>query len=85
MQETVDQLSDEDIWNIVTKIFKIYDNDGDGRLNKEEGKEYIKIWSEEELGHAPSDKMIESLFTEIDENRDGFIEKQDVFEHLKRA
>ena len=50
------------------KIFKVYDIDGDGKLNKSEGSQYLTDWSEEELGIAPGKKMVEQLFEELDDN-----------------
>ena len=66
------------------KVFKLYDHDEDGKLNREEGSQYLTIWSEEEMGYSPGKEMIDDLFAELDDDKDGFIEKQDVFEHLKR-
>ena len=53
------------------KIFKTYDENGDGLLNKEEASVYLTHWVEEELGHRPGKDMIDELFLEIS-NQDGW-------------
>ena len=77
--------SDEELWNQVEKLFKIYDADGDGKLNKEETTQYIKIWSEDELGYSPGKDMIDMVLEELDDDNDGFVQKKDIFLHLKRT
>ena len=60
-----DAAEEKALWDRVEKVFKTYDEDGDGLLNKKEASAFLIFWAEEELGHRPSEEMIDELFTEI--------------------
>ena len=64
----------------------MYDLNEDGKLSAGEAKDYIVDWCKEELGILrPRESMVQRTFNEMDKNKNKYIEKDELFEHLKQA
>ena len=78
----VDPLSDKGLWLEVEEAFTKYDTDGNGSLSPEECEEFIKIWCQKR-GMEAEEANIVTTFDDIDENGDGEISKQELFNFIK--
>ena len=65
----------------VEKIWIIFDGDGNGTLDKEEIKDYIKFMAEPIV--ALSDENIDEIFSLIDDDTSGCIDKEEMTIFLK--
>ena len=65
----------------VEKVWIIFDIDSNGRLDKDEVKDYIKFMSEQVL--ELNDMQIDELYSLIDTDNDGSIDKEEMIIFLR--
>ena len=65
------------------KAFEKYDTNGDGALDLGEARAFLSNWLENELGLDASDANVILQFDDIDLNKDGKIDRNELFSWLK--
>ena len=60
----------------------MYDLNQDGKLSAEEAKEYVKMWAEKRMVEK-KDADVVATFDEIDINKDGYIDKNELYIFIK--
>ena len=67
----------------VEEIWKQFDVDGNGYLNKEEAKRFLTVELKSLTGSDPTDDELERNFSIIDEDASGTLDKEEVLKFLK--
>ena len=72
-----DQVSQEELLykKRVDKIWKDYDQNQNGKLEKEEAMAFLKQMLPELIGQEPSEELLERNFCLLDQNNSGDIDK----------
>ena len=70
--------TDEEVWELVDNIFNKYDINMDGVLDQEE----LRPWLESRTGSKDA-SAVNALWKELDEDGDGVLTKDELFEYLK--
>ena len=76
-----DKLGKDKLWEEVEQAFQKYDLDWDGRLSAVEAQEYIKMWAEKRMEKEDAKEV--ATFDDIDKNKDGYIDKQELYDFIK--
>ena len=66
----------------VDEIMQKFDKNEDDMLHFEEARDYIMRWGKEVLKMKPNEKMIVEIFQDINSNRDGYITRKDLYNHI---
>lgn len=78
-----DRVDDADIDRKLDEVYRRYDANGDGSLNRDETKRFLT-----ELTHGKnqtiSESEIDNFIKQVDSNHDGKIQKQEIFDLYKR-
>ena len=81
---------DHPCWAQVGAIWTEYGLTDDQSLNNEQAKEYVSKYAKQEFGLttkalATSQELLDEIFNDIDEDKDGQFSREEMFEHLKKA
>ena len=76
-----DPLGKDKLWEEVEEAFKKFDLDWDGRLSAQEAKKYIEDWAAKRMDREDAKEV--ATFDDIDTNKDGYIDKQELYEFIR--
>ena len=79
-------LKDDQIWEHVNALWAQHKLDKDQGLTKEIAIEYIKNYYRNYIQKTSTDKIdFEAVFDSIDRSKNGLIEREELFTHLKKT
>lgn len=74
--------SQAEVWGIVDKLWDAYDEDLNGKLDKEETKKFLNDYNAQ-VGKPPvTQKEFEKIFDKYDANCDGVLTKMEMFKFV---
>ena len=59
--------------------------DKDGKLEKEEAKQYVENWCQKELETGDANNLVQEIFEQMDANHDKHITLKEIFDYMKKA
>ena len=83
-EQTVDLMDDNATDKMLNEVWDTYDVDKTGQLNKDKTKslcqEFMVV---NEEGEDITNENFDKIFSNIDKNNDGKVEKNDLFDYIK--
>ena len=70
-------------WEHVEEIWREYDTDGSGRLEKGEALTFLRVMLKEFTGKEPSEEELERNFNYMDNDKSGDIDKAEAQKFIK--
>ena len=67
----------------MNKIWKEFDKDGSGKLEKEEAVAFLKVTLRDLTGEEPNESIVEKNFANMDRDKSGDIDKLECYNFLK--
>ena len=77
--------ADVELWEKVQDDWDIVDVDKDGKLKKEEVKEYVEKYFQDRLEIKEANKVVHELFEQIDANHDSIVTLREMYEYMRKG
>lgn len=78
-------MSEDQIQNFVNDMMRQYDQNGDGRINRQEAYAICKnLFISQGIQREPQQHEVDQLLQQFDSNRDGVISRQELVDYVRK-